>query len=88
MRFVERFRAERGHAPDYTAALTYDATRLVIETIRAAGPNRARIREALQQLSPWPGVAGLIRFDGTGQNTRTNLSLGTIRNGRVVAFGF
>jgi branched-chain amino acid transport system substrate-binding protein len=84
-RFVERFRAERHHPPDYTAALAYDATGLLVEAIRRAGPNRARIREALHQLPPWAGVAGPIRFDGTGQNMRTNLNLGTIRNGVIVA---
>ena len=82
-RFVEYFSAERGRLPDYTAALTYDATRLLIAAIQRAGPNRARIREALTQLSPWHGIAGVIRFDGTGQNSRTDICMGTIRNGAV-----
>jgi branched-chain amino acid transport system substrate-binding protein len=82
--FVERFSAERHYLPDYTAVLTYDATRLLIEAIRRAGPNRARVRETLAQLSPWPGIAGSIQFDGTGQNTRTNLCMGTICDGTVV----
>jgi branched-chain amino acid transport system substrate-binding protein len=84
-RFADRFQAERGRTPDYTAVLTYDATRLLIEATHRAGPNRARIREALTQLPPWPGLGGPIRFDGTGQNTRTNISLGTICHGIVVA---
>ncbi len=83
-RFVGRFTAEHGHAPDYTAALTYDASRLLIEAIRRAGPNRARIRESLKALSPWRGVAGSICFDGTGQNMRTNIVMGTIRGGVIV----
>lgn len=82
--FVERFTSERHHSPDYTAALTYDAARLLIEAIRRAGPNRARIREMLTQLSPWPGIAGPIHFDGTGQNTRSNLRMGTLRDGALV----
>jgi len=82
--FIERFTSEHHRPPDYTAALTYDATRLLVEAIRRAGPNRARIREALTQLSPWSGIAGTIHFDGTGQNTRTELGMGTIRNGTVL----
>jgi branched-chain amino acid transport system substrate-binding protein len=82
--FIARFASERQHEPDYTAGLTYDATRLLIEAIRRAGPNRARVREALAKLSPWPGIAGLIHFDGTGQNTRTNMGLGTIRDGAIL----
>lgn len=72
-RFQERFTAERGHVPDDPAWLTYDSTRLLLEAIRNAGPNRAAIRSALVEMTPWSGTAGAIRFDGTGQNTRTNL---------------
>jgi ABC-type branched-subunit amino acid transport system substrate-binding protein len=84
-RFSARFLAERHHAPDYSAALGYDATRLLIDAIHRAGPNRARIRDALVQLSPWPGIAGPIAFDGTGQDRRASLSFGTVRAGIVVA---
>jgi branched-chain amino acid transport system substrate-binding protein len=84
-RFASRFGAERGQAPDYTAVLTYDTTCLLIEAIRQAGPNRARIREALIGLSPWPGLAGPIHFDGTGQNIRTSIRMDTIQDGRIVS---
>lgn len=81
--FVGRFTARFQRAPDYAAVLTYDATRLLIEAIRASGQNRALLREQLHALSPWSGIAGTVRFDGTGQNMRTNLVIGTIREGRI-----
>jgi branched-chain amino acid transport system substrate-binding protein len=81
--FASRFQTAHGGPPDDTAVLTYDATRLLLAAIRRAGPNRARLREALLQMSPWAGLAGEIRFDGTGQNTRSNLCLGTIRHGAI-----
>ena len=31
--------------------------------------------------SPWAGLAGPVDFDGTGQNTRTDVGLATVRNG-------
>jgi branched-chain amino acid transport system substrate-binding protein len=83
-RFRDQFAAGPQRPPDYTAALTYDATRLLIDAIHRAGPNRARIREALARSSPWPSLGGLIQFDGTGQNTRTNLCMATIRNGSLL----
>ena len=83
-RFIDRFTNEHQSPPDYTAALTYDATRLLIEAIHRAGPNRARIREALTRLSPWPGMAGRIRFDGTGQNIDGRVCVGTIRKGAII----
>lgn len=73
VRFRDEFVAARGHPPDHAAVLTYDATRLLIEAILRAGPNRARIREQLILLSPWRGLGGEIRFDHTGQNTRAGL---------------
>lgn len=82
--FLEQFTRQHQHPPDYTAAFTYDATRLLVESIRRGGPNRARIREALTQLSPWQGIAGPIHFDGTGQNIRTNICMSTVRNGILV----
>lgn len=82
--FTSSFAADHRHPPDYTAVLTYDATRLLVEAIRRAGPNRARIRKILTEICPWAGLAGPIRFDGTGQNERTNVCMGTIREGAVV----
>ncbi len=81
--FVARFRAARGHSPDYAAVCTYDATRLLVAAIRQAGPNRARIREALISLTPWPGLAGPVHFDGTGQNTTAAIPIGTVQNGTI-----
>ena len=83
-RFVATFTRDRGHSPDYASALAYDAARLLVDAVRAAGPNRARVREALVRLSPRSGLAGRIEFDGTGQNMRTTLGMGTIRDGQLV----
>jgi branched-chain amino acid transport system substrate-binding protein len=82
-RFLDQFARQHQYPPDYTAALTYDATRLLLEAIRRGGLNRAHIREAIVHLSPWMGITGTIRWDGTGQNTRTNVGMGLIHNGLV-----
>jgi branched-chain amino acid transport system substrate-binding protein len=82
-RFIQQFKTDHLRDPDYTAALTYDTTRLLVEALRRGGLNRAHIREAMLQLSPWNGMTGLICWDGTGQNTRTNVCMGTIRNGLI-----
>lgn len=82
--FVERFTAARGHPPDYASLLTFDSTQLLLEAVRQAGPHRAAVRSAVAALSPWTGVAGTISFDGTGQNTRTNVQLATWRAGQIM----
>ena len=68
--FAQRFTQRFGHEPDYTAAYTYDAMNLLIDAIRKAGLNRARIRDAVRSLSPWEGVTGTITWNPTGRNMR------------------
>ena len=78
--FHKAYNRKHERQPDYTAAHTYDAVRLLVAAIRTAGPDRAGIRDALVELSPWTGATGLVRFDGLGSNTRS-VPLGTIGNG-------
>lgn len=81
--FTAAFMEQAGYAPDAAAAQAYDAVRLLVAAIHRAGLNRARLRDALAALSPWPGAAGPVTWDRSGGNTRPAV-LGTIRDGRVV----
>jgi branched-chain amino acid transport system substrate-binding protein len=82
--FADTFQSRCGWPPDYAAAHTYDAVRLLLGAIRQSGLNRARIRDAAEQLSPWEGATGTVRWDRLGANTRA-VALGTIREGRVMS---
>ena len=82
-RFAKVFAARFGVAPDYAASEAYDSTRLLVAAIRKAGLNRARIYDAVHQLSPWNGVSGSITWDPVGQNVRT-VRLGRIQDGRLL----
>lgn len=81
--FVKKFTSRFGCRPDYLAAHTYDTANLLIAAIHKAGLNRARIRDAVRELSPWTGVTGTVRWDTLGGNSR-NVQLGKIRAGRVI----
>ena len=70
-------------APDYAAAHTYDSLNLLFAAIRRAGLNRAKIGDALRDLSPYHGVAGTISWDKLGSNARS-VGPGTIRAGRII----
>jgi len=80
--FARRFQQQHGIYPDYTAAYTYDAMNLLLDAICRAGLNRVLIRDAIRELSPFPGVTGPITWGPTGHNHRP-VHLGTIRNGEV-----
>ena len=66
----------------YAALGAYDATRILVAAIRKAGLNRARIRDAVEELAPWSGVSGVIRWDALGRNSRP-VHLGTVRDGHA-----
>jgi branched-chain amino acid transport system substrate-binding protein len=82
-RFSRRFEERFGRAPDYAAGQAYDSVRLVAAAVRHAGLNRARINDAVRDLSPWQGVTGPIRWNRLGQNERA-VGLGTVRRGHVL----
>jgi branched-chain amino acid transport system substrate-binding protein len=80
--FAETYEARWREPPDAAAALGYDAVRLLVDAVRRAGLNRARLRDAVRALSPWPGVSGPICWNPLGRNLRA-ASLGVWRDGRL-----
>lgn len=83
--FQTRYRQRWDEAPDSFAAHAYDGMTLLIEAIRTAGLNRARIRDALYATGPYQGVAGEIRFDTNMNNIRPPW-LAEVRDGRFRYF--
>ncbi|KPK49816.1 MAG: hypothetical protein AMK72_03620 [Planctomycetes bacterium SM23_25] len=81
--FARQFAGRFGVSPDYAAAHAYDAVQLLVAAIEKAGLNRARIRDAVKELSPYSGAAGTVTWDGLGRSTRP-VRLATVRDGRVV----
>ena len=69
-RFAARFRERAGAEPDWAALSSYDAVRLLAAALRRAGLDREGLRQALLGLAPWPGLAGPVSWDPTGQNDR------------------
>ena len=66
--FEKRYRERAGALPTAAAAQAYDAVRILAAALRRSGPNRARLRDALAELSPYPGASGVISFDHAGND--------------------
>ena len=66
--FVRRYEAATGTLPSLVAAEAYDGIRLVAQAIYRAGPNRARVRDAVSAVRNFAGVSGAITFDNQGNN--------------------
>ena len=64
--FIKAYRAAYGRVPDAYAAEAYDATKLAMMAVKAAGkPDRAAVRAALATLS-YDSVRGPFKFDERG----------------------
>jgi branched-chain amino acid transport system substrate-binding protein len=72
--FAQRYRQSFGAEPGIGAAEAYDAVRVLAASLRQSGPNRARLRDALDQVFAFAGASGVISFDHAGNDlTRTTL---------------
>lgn len=86
-KFVAAFRAKYGTPPNTHSALAYDATMVVIEAIRAAGPDRGAVRDYLassRRRRPYAGVTGPIAFDTTGDVRNKPFAMTRLEGGQFV----
>ncbi|MGC1872662.1 MAG: ABC transporter substrate-binding protein [Acidobacteriaceae bacterium] len=70
--FAARYLQQIGEPPSVAAAEAYDAVCLTVRALRAAGPNRARMRDQFAQTRDYSGASGTINFDREGNNTTQN----------------
>jgi branched-chain amino acid transport system substrate-binding protein len=71
--FIDRFTAKYGAVPDDVAALTWDATRIVLKAIQEAGTltgklkkDRAAVRDGMRKITSFEGITGSMKFDEQG----------------------
>ena len=71
--FIDRFNAKYGVVPDDVAALTWDATRVVLLAIQNAGEltgklkkDRRAVREGMAAITSFEGITGSMKFDEQG----------------------
>jgi len=71
--FIDRYKAKYGYIPDDVAALTWDATRIVLQAIQEAGTltgklqqDRGAIRTAMDGIKSFAGITGDMKFDAQG----------------------
>ena len=67
--FAQRYLQRFGVAPGIGAAQAYDAVRVVAQSLRQSGPNRARLRDALAGVTSFSAASGTISFDHAGNDT-------------------
>lgn len=71
--FIDRYSEKYGYTPDDVAALTWDATRIVLKAIQDTGglsgklrKDRKAVREAMAAIPSFDGITGGMKFDEQG----------------------
>ena len=80
-KFVEAYRKEFNSEPDTEAPWTYDALNILVNAIRTAGEDRAKIREAILATKGYEGVYGMYNFTPDGEGLQGG-PFAIIKNGK------
>jgi len=71
--FIDRYKAKYNYEPADVAALTWDATRIVLKAIQDMGKitgninkDRAALKDAIGSIAEFDGITGKMKFDDQG----------------------
>ena len=70
--FIDKYKKAYGYIPDDVAALSYDATMLVLQAIQSSGltgnlkKDRVAIKDALGKIKNYDGITGKMSFTPEG----------------------
>ena len=81
--FIRNYSAKYSGQPDDLAALSYDATNLLLEAIKQTGVDDPKLIKDVLASIQFEGVTGMIRFDAAHNPIKDVVVMG-IRNGKVV----
>ncbi len=65
-KYAEAYKKEYNEEYDTTSAWVYDALNILVEAIKTAGEDRAKIREAILAMKGYQGVLGTFSFTPNG----------------------
>lgn len=81
--FQARYKARFGNAPSFGAVLAYDAALVLAAALEKTGGKPEGLRQALIEISDFPGLMGTFSFNRFGDVERP-FYLGSIRNGKFI----
>jgi len=81
--FLEKYGAEKYDAgPEAYGAFAFAAMNLILDAIEAEGPDRKKVRAALNGTKGRDSIVGEISFDDNGQNTVALITKYVIQDGK------
>ncbi len=81
--FLEQY-TKQGYAdpPEAYGAFAFAAMNLILDVIEEVGPNRKKVRKALNKVKDRDSIVGKITFDDHGQNTVALITKYVIQDGK------
>ena len=83
--FIAAYQAAHQNAPNWFAAIGYDAMRLLADAIKQGGVERKAIQQALAAVKDYSGVTGKFTFSEQGDAIR-EYTLLQVKNGEFALF--
>ena len=81
--FMEKYNAQKYENPaEAYGAFAFAAMNLILDTIEAVGPDRKKVRKALNAVQGRDSIVGTISFDDHGQNTVALITKYVIQDGK------
>ncbi|MBK8757742.1 MAG: ABC transporter substrate-binding protein [Actinomycetales bacterium] len=81
-KFIADFKAKYNANPSTFAGHAYDGFMIAIEALKKAGTDSAKLRDALEAITKWPGVSGVFSMTPTDHSglTKDALVMVTVEN--------
>lgn len=81
--FLEKYEAANyENPPEAYGAFAFAAMNLILDTIEEVGPDRKKVRDALNKVKDRDSIVGAISFDDHGQNTVALISRYVVQDGK------
>ncbi len=80
--FVKAYRARFGSDPGAYSANAYVAAKIIIDAVRAVGPDRAKVLDWVRKLHNYKSIIGTFSFDKNGDTTLKIISIYAVKNNK------
>ena len=85
--FLEKYNAQKyPNPPEAYGAFGFAAMNLILDTIEQQGPDRKKVRDALNKVQKVNSIVGEITFDDHGQNTVAIITAYVAQDGKWVVW--
>jgi branched-chain amino acid transport system substrate-binding protein len=85
--FMQKYaEAKYAEAPEAYGAFAFAAMNLILDTIERVGPDRRKVRDALNKVNNADSIVGKITFDDHGQNTVAAITKYVVQDGKWVVW--